>query len=152
MEVTFTVDKWDEKPIDNTRQEYPINIAHVEYNIDGELKGKAFVEYLLYYLDSNVDDGHLATSKISGFLHFEGAYKGKRGTFTAIEQGIFDKGNLDSPATIIKATGDLEGLKGSYIVIGKDLKLSLPFPPLHTVRESFPSYGVPSNSIDQLFH
>ncbi|MCY8234928.1 DUF3224 domain-containing protein [Priestia endophytica] len=114
MEVTFTVDKWDEKPIDNTRQEFPINTAHVEYNIDDELKGKAFVEYLLYYLDSNVDDGHLATSKISGFLHFEGTYKGKRGTFTAIEQGIFDKGNLDSPATIIKATGDLEGLKGSY--------------------------------------
>ncbi|RAS77094.1 DUF3224 domain-containing protein [Priestia endophytica] len=113
-EVTFTVGKWDEKPIDNTRQEFPINIAHVEYDIDGELKGKAFVEYLLYYLDSNVDDGPLATSKISGFLHFEGTYKGKRGTFTAMEQGIFDKGNLDSPATSIKATGDLEGLKGSY--------------------------------------
>ncbi|MED4074557.1 DUF3224 domain-containing protein [Priestia endophytica] len=114
MEVTFTIGKWDEKPIDNTRQEFPINIAHVEYDIDGELKGKAVVEYLLYYLDSNVDDGHLATSKISGFLHFKGTYKGKRGTFTAMEQGIFDKGNLDSPATIITATGDLEGLKGSY--------------------------------------
>jgi hypothetical protein len=114
MEVTFTIGKWDEKPIDNTRQEFPINIAHVEYDIDGELKGKAVVKYLLYYLDSNVDDGHLATSKISGFLHFKGTYKGKRGTFTAMEQGIFDKGNLDSPATIIKATGDLEGLKGSY--------------------------------------
>ena len=56
----------------------------------------------------------MATAKISGFLHFEGIYKGKRGTFIAIEQGIFDKGNLDSPATIIKATGELESLKGSY--------------------------------------
>ncbi|SCA96809.1 Protein of unknown function [Bacillus mycoides] len=65
-----TVSKWDEKPVDDTRKGFPINIAHVEYDIDGELKGKAFVEYLLYYLDSNVDDGHLATSKISGFLHF----------------------------------------------------------------------------------
>ncbi|OOR15801.1 DUF3224 family protein (plasmid) [Bacillus mycoides] len=111
---SFTVSKWDEKPVDDTRKGFPINIAHVEYDIDGELKGKAFVEYLLYYLDSNVDDGHLATSKISGFLHFEGTYKEKRGTFTAIEQGIFDKGNLDSPATIIKATGDLKSLKGSY--------------------------------------
>ena len=54
MEVTFTVSKWDEKLIDDTRKDFPINIAHVEYDIDGELKGKAFVEYLLYYLDSNI--------------------------------------------------------------------------------------------------
>ncbi|WP_423410309.1 DUF3224 domain-containing protein [Heyndrickxia sp. MSNUG] len=114
MEVTFTVSKWDEKPVDDTRKDFPINIAHVEYDLDGELKGKAFVEYLFYYLESNIDDGHLATAKISGFLHFEGTYKGKRGTFTAVEQGLFDKGNLDSPGTIIKTTGDLEGMKGSY--------------------------------------
>jgi len=114
MEVTFTVSKWDEKPVDDTRKDFPINNAHVEYDLDGELKGKAFVEYLFYYIESNIDDGHLATAKISGFLHFEGTYKGKRGTFTAVEQGLFDKGNLDSPGTIIKTTGDLEGLKGSY--------------------------------------
>ncbi len=38
MEVTFTVSKWDEKPIDDTRKDFPFNIAHVEYDIDGELK------------------------------------------------------------------------------------------------------------------
>ncbi|MGE8206839.1 DUF3224 domain-containing protein [Heyndrickxia sp. NPDC080065] len=114
MEVIFTVSKWEEKPVDDSRKDFPINIAHVEYEIDGELKGRAFVEYLLYYLESSINDGHLATAKISGFLHFEGTYKGKQGTFTAIEQGIFDKGNLDSPATIIKATGDLKSLTGSY--------------------------------------
>jgi hypothetical protein len=26
MEVTFTVSKWDEKPVDDTRKEFPINI------------------------------------------------------------------------------------------------------------------------------
>ncbi|PHG02113.1 hypothetical protein COI63_24455 [Bacillus toyonensis] len=36
-------------------------------------------------------------------------------------------------------------VKSSLLVIGKDLKLSLPFPPLHTVRETFTSYGAPSN-------
>ncbi len=45
---------------------------------------------------------HLATAKISGFLHFEGIYKGQHGTFTAIEQGIFDKGNLDSQEQLLK--------------------------------------------------
>ncbi|MEH7109108.1 DUF3224 domain-containing protein [Bacillus sp. JJ1764] len=114
MEVSFRVSKWDENPVDDTRKEFPVNIAHVEYDIEGELTGKAFVEYLLFYIDSSIDDVHLATSKISGYLHFEGTYKGKQGTFTAIEQGIFDKGNLDSPGTIIKATGDLKNLKGTY--------------------------------------
>ncbi|PEO42551.1 hypothetical protein CN579_33685 [Bacillus toyonensis] len=36
-------------------------------------------------------------------------------------------------------------IKSPLLVIGKDLKLSLPFPPLHTVRETFTSYGAPSN-------
>ena len=35
-------------------------------------------------------------------LHFEGIYKGQQGTFTAIEQGIFDKGNLDSQEQLLK--------------------------------------------------
>jgi len=30
-------------------------------------------------------------------------------------------------------------------VIGKPLKLSPAFPPFHTVRETFTSYGVPTN-------
>lgn len=114
MEVTFTVKKWDEKPVDNPRKDFPINIAHVEYEINGELNGQAYVEYLLYYLEKNEEDGHLSTSKISGFLHFEGTFKGKQVTFTATEEGIFDKGNLESPGTIIKATGELNNLKGTY--------------------------------------
>lgn len=71
----------------------------------------------------------MATAKISGFLHFEGIYKGQQGTFTAIEQGIFDKGNLDSPGTIIKATGNLENLRGSYNYqfTGQTSKLILEF-------------------------
>jgi len=33
------------------------------------------------------------------------------------------------------------------ITIGKALILSLPFPPSHTVHESFPSHGVPSQLV-----
>ncbi|MDR4162695.1 hypothetical protein, partial [Bacillus paranthracis] len=36
--------------------------------------------------------------------------------------------------------------------IGKVLKLSSPFPPIHTVREIFISYGVPSNPVYQSSH
>ncbi|MTH54921.1 DUF3224 family protein [Bacillus mangrovi] len=114
MEAQFTVSKWDEKPVDDTREAFPVHIAHVEYELNGDLTGKAHVEYLLYYLNSSQADGHLATSKTSGFLHFEGTYLGKYGTFTAEEHGIFDKGHLDSPGTIIEAAGELENLKGTY--------------------------------------
>lgn len=79
MEVTFTVSKWDEKLIDDTRKDFPINIAHVEYDIDGELKGKAFVEYLLYYVDSNINDGHLATLKFLDFYTLKEFIRGNKG-------------------------------------------------------------------------
>ena len=36
------------------------------------------------------------------------------------------------------------------IQIGKGLKLSLPFPPVHTVRATFIAYGVPTNPIHSI--
>lgn len=42
------------------------------------IKGKTFVEYLLYYLDSNINDGHLATAKISGFYTLKEFIKGNK--------------------------------------------------------------------------
>lgn len=129
MEVNFKVVKWDEESVNENPLSFPVNIAHVEYEIDGELKGKAYVEYLLCYLNSDSSDAHKATAKISGYLYFEGTYKNHKGTFTAAEHGIFDKGNLDSPGTIIEAKGALENLKGSYnyIFIGKESKMVLDF-------------------------
>ena len=47
MEVTFTVSKWDENQSMIIKR-FPINIAHVEYDIDGELKGKALLN--TYYI------------------------------------------------------------------------------------------------------
>lgn len=114
MSTLFNVIKWDEQPADDAQKNFPVNRVQAEYQIDGDLQGTARVEYLLYYLESNIEDGHLATARIVGFLHFEGQYKGKTGTFTAAEKGIFDKGALDSPGMIINSSGELEGLEGSY--------------------------------------
>lgn len=129
MKVDFSVTKWEEQPISQHMTGFPINSVHAEYQIEGELQGKATVEYLLYYLESNMEDGHLATARTAGFLYFEGTYKGKTGTFTAAEKGIFDKGLLDSPGMIIKSTGNLSELKGSYHYqfIGQTSKLILDF-------------------------
>ncbi|WP_206911947.1 hypothetical protein IGL98_001134 [Enterococcus sp. DIV0840] len=129
MSVTFSVTKWDEQPIDEQKIDFPVNQVRAEYELEGDLQGKAWVEYLLYYLESNKEDGHLATARITGFLHFEGQYKGKTGTFTAAEKGIFDKGSLDSPGMIIKSTGELQALTGSYQYdfVGENSKLILDF-------------------------
>ncbi|MBP1040942.1 DUF3224 domain-containing protein [Vagococcus sp. BWB3-3] len=110
----FTVTKWEETPIETTLNHFPINSAKVEYQISGVLEGTATLEYLLYYLDSNLEDAEKAKSKIAGFLHFEGTYAGKVGAFTASENGMFDQGTLDSPAEIIHATGELAQLTGHY--------------------------------------
>jgi hypothetical protein len=127
MGTSFNVTKWDEQPIDPEKSDFPINQVHAQYQLEGELEGIAWVEYLLYYIESNQEDGHLATARVSGFLHFEGRYKGKTGTFTAAEKGIFDKGALDSPGMIIKGTGELKALSGSYQYdfVGKESKLLL---------------------------
>lgn len=114
MSTLFNVIKWDEQSADDAQKNFPVNRVQAEYQIDGDLQGIARVEYLLYYLESNLEDGHLATARIVGFLHFEGQYKGKTGTFTAVEKGIFDKSALDSPGMIINSSGELEGLEGSY--------------------------------------
>ena len=114
MSTLFNVIKWDEQPADESQRNFPVNRVQAEYQIEEDLQGAARVEYLLYYLESNVEDGHLATARIVGFLHFEGQYKEKTGTFTAVEKGIFDKGALDSPGMIINSSGELKGLEGSY--------------------------------------
>lgn len=129
MKVDFSVTKWQEQPVSQKLTGFPVNSVHAEYQIEGVLQGKAIVEYLLYYLESTMKDGHLATARTTGFLYFEGTYKGKTGTFTAAEKGIFDKGLLDSPGMIIKSTGNLLALKGSYHYqfIGQTSKLILDF-------------------------
>lgn len=129
MSTAFSVTKWDEQPVDDQKIDFPVNRVQAKYELQGELQGQAWIEYLLYYLESNKEDGHLATARITGFLHFEGQYKGKTGTFTAAEKGIFDKGSLDSPGMIIKSTGELHGLSGSYQYdfMGENSKLILDF-------------------------
>lgn len=129
MSTTFNVTKWEEQPANVLKLDLPVNRVQAEYELNGELLGKAWVEYLLYYLESNKEDGRLATARISGFLHFEGQYKGKTGTFTAAEKGIFDKGSLDSPGMLIKSSGELHALTGSYQYdfVGENSKLILDF-------------------------
>ncbi|MDN6968009.1 DUF3224 domain-containing protein [Oenococcus sp. UCMA 17063] len=109
----FKVTKWEEKAIENEIELFPIHTVEVEYKISGILEGIASLEYLLYYLEENVDDQQ-AEARVSGFFHFKGIYADKEGTFTACENGTFEEGNLNINAQIVNATEQLKDLTGTY--------------------------------------
>lgn len=112
--IKFAVTRWDETAIEEEREQFPVKKAHVEYELTGNLKGKAYVEYLLDYVNENRNDGHLSTANVLGFLVFEGEYKGEKCSFVASEQGLFDKGQLECPGKIIRGTGYFTDKKGQY--------------------------------------
>lgn len=122
MKISFTVDKWDESPVDEENENYPVKIAHVLYELNGDLSGTAKVEYLLNYSEENVEDVHMSKADVLGYMFFKGLYKGKEASFTASEIGAFAKGDLNCSGTFLRTDGALSGFTGSYSYIfeGKD--------------------------------
>jgi hypothetical protein len=55
--ATYTVKKWEEKPYDDISSD-KMTRASVEYALDGEIKGKAAVEYLMFYSHFDAQDQH----------------------------------------------------------------------------------------------
>ncbi|AQL53922.1 DUF3224 domain-containing protein [Enterococcus faecalis] len=113
-QASFTVSSWQEQPIDNLNENFPVNQASATYQLSGALSGTAYVEYLMTYQGSSMADGLEAVAQVVGFLHFEGTYLGKKGTFTACEKGTFTQGLLDCPGELFQASGELAGLSGRY--------------------------------------
>ncbi|AWW98947.1 DUF3224 domain-containing protein [Oenococcus oeni] len=109
----FKVTKWEEKAIENETDLFPVHTVEVEYKISGILEGIAYLQYLLYYLEEDVD-GQQAEARVSGFFHFKRIYKNREGTFTACENGTFEEGRLNINAQIVNATEQLKGLDGTY--------------------------------------
>ncbi|MGQ4824536.1 DUF3224 domain-containing protein, partial [Enterococcus faecalis] len=79
---SLTVTSRQEQPIDNHNEKFPVNQASGTYQLSGALSGTASVEYLMTYQGSSMADGREAVAQVGGFLHFEGTYLGKKGTFT----------------------------------------------------------------------
>lgn len=111
MQAKLQLVKWDEEPMAQKSADYPVNNVHAEYELSGDLTGKATVDYYLFYL---LEDGHNSVALTSGLFAFSGNFKGATGNFVATESGRFDKGTLASPGTIVHADGGLAALKGRY--------------------------------------
>ena len=107
-------EKWEEKPYDDISSEMRMTRASVEYALEGEIKGKASVEYLMFYSHFDAQDQHKASARYVGLVRFNGALGGKSGSFVMQDSGTFDSGSANSTLQIVErsGTGELKGIKG----------------------------------------
>src|SRR5262245_45046884 len=113
--ATYTVKKWEEKPYDEISSDQKMTRASVEYALDGsDIKGKASVEYLMFYSHFDAQDQHKASAEYVGLVRFNGALGGKSGSFVMQDTGRFGQGTATSALQIVDGSGteELKGIKG----------------------------------------
>ena len=111
----YTVKKWDEKAYDEMSQDARLSKASVEYQIKGEMEGKAIVEYLMFYSHFASDDQHNSAAIYTGLIRFDGSLKGRQGSFVLHDDGTFNAGTASSVLQVLpgSGTGDLQGITGT---------------------------------------
>lgn len=112
---TYTVKKWDEKPYEEISPTMKITKASVEFEISGDLTGKASVEYLMFYKHFDEKDQHKANAVYTGLIRFTGNINGKNGSFAMQDNGSFEDGTAKSILQIISGSGteELKSISGS---------------------------------------
>ncbi len=110
----FTVKKWDEKFYNQTSYDSKMTKASVEYEISGEISGKAIAKYLMYYKRFNEKDQHSSSAHYMGLIIFEGSLHDTKGSFVMEDYGDFENGTANSRLTILSDSGmgNLTGIKG----------------------------------------
>jgi hypothetical protein len=89
--------------------------ASVEFAFQGQMEGKGFVEYLMFYTYVNETDPHKSTATYVGLIIFEGKLNGRNGSLTMEDRGTFGNGVAESALAIIPGSGtdQLMGITGS---------------------------------------
>ncbi len=111
---TYTVKKWEELSYQQMAPDKKMTKASVEYNLSGEIEGKASVEYLMFYSHSDPKDQHKSSASYVGLIYFDGTLLGKSGSFVLEDNGTFEGGVAKAALRIAKGsgTGQLEGIRG----------------------------------------
>lgn len=111
---TYSVKKWEESTYQQISPTMKLTRASVEYEFSGEIQGKASVEYLMFYSYSDPKDQHKSAASYVGQMRFDGALKGRSGTFVMEDNGKFEGGAASSAIRIAgdSGTGGLEGISG----------------------------------------
>ena len=89
--------------------------ASAEFEMNGDLTGKASVEYLMFYKHFDEKDPHKADAVYTGLIRFTGSVNGKAGSFAMQDNGSFEGGTAKSTLQIISGSGteELKGISGS---------------------------------------
>ena len=118
-EGTYTVKKWEELGYQQMAPEKKMTKASVEYDLSGEIQGKASVEYLMFYSHSDPNDQHKSSASYVGLIYFDGTLSGKSGSFVLEDNGTFEGGEAKSALQIAKGsgTGQLEGIHGRGVYL-----------------------------------
>ena len=113
---TFTPAKWEENTTDQISAVKKITKASVILDFgQGEIAGKATVEWLMFYSHADEKDQHNSFASFVGLMRFNGTLNGKSGSFVMADRGSFENGALNATLTILpgSGTGDLAAISGS---------------------------------------
>ena len=112
---TYTVSKWEESTYQDISPEMKLCRATVVFDISGEIKGTASVEYLLFYQFFDPKDPHAAIASYVSLIRFEGVVGGKEGGFVMRDEGSYQGGRASSRLRIEEGsgTGALHGIAGT---------------------------------------
>lgn len=113
--ATYSVAKWEESSYRELPPTKKMTKATVEYNLTGDIEGKANVEYLMFYSYSDPADQHKSAAAYVGLIFFEGTVMGKSGTFVLEDRGTFSAGAAKSVLRIADGSGSgaLEQIRGT---------------------------------------
>lgn len=113
--ATFSVKKWEENTYAQISPTVKMTKASVEYELKGDLDGKAVEECLMFYSHFDEKDQHNSAAEYIGLMRFEGKLNGRTGSFVMKDDGKFEGGSADSTLTILKGsgTGDLKSITGT---------------------------------------
>lgn len=128
---TYTVKKWEENIYDQISPEQGMSKASIEFEMKGELEGKASVEYLMFYKSIDPNDQHNSLAVYTGLMRFTGKVNDKTGSFVMEDHGTFEKGTANSTLEIISGSGtdELKNIKGTgnYIANQEGFRLELDY-------------------------
>lgn len=113
--ATYKVLNWKEDNWKEISPEVKITKASVEFGLEGEITGKATVEYLMYYSYFDSKDPHKSSAEYIGMMHIEAKIQGKSGGFSVDDSGIFEAGTAYSTIRILEGsgTGDFKTIRGT---------------------------------------
>lgn len=118
MKSVCSVLKWKETVCSDLEENMKISNAEVEYGMQGDLEGKASVNYIMYYTFFDSADQHRSESSFTGVMEFTGKTGEREGSFAMQDSGTFSGGTVNGSLKIIKNSGkkNMRGIsgKGSY--------------------------------------